>query len=70
MGRIKIEGYVCERCEHEWVSRNNITKEEPRVCPRCKSPYWNVPRKRKVKNKNQKNKKNQKSRKKVRKNDR
>jgi hypothetical protein len=20
--------------------------QEPRVCPRCKSPYWNKPRKR------------------------
>ncbi len=44
MGTIKIEGYVCERCEHRWVSR---LAEEPRVCPLCKSPYWNVPRKNK-----------------------
>ena len=44
MGKIKIEGYKCERCEHVWVPRE---KEEPRVCPKCKSPYWNVPRKKK-----------------------
>ncbi|MBU4086866.1 MAG: hypothetical protein KKB21_04805 [Nanoarchaeota archaeon] len=42
MGRITLEGYCCERCGHRWVARN---KEEPRVCPRCKSPYWDRPRK-------------------------
>jgi len=47
MGNIKIEGYLCERCKHEWVSRS---EREPRVCPRCKSPYWNCPR-RKLKKK-------------------
>ena len=52
MGKIKIEGYVCERCSHQWVARNKTNKEElrmPRVCPRCKSPYWDVPRKQKIK---------------------
>lgn len=29
--------------EHEWVPRD--TENEPRVCPKCKSPYWNRPRK-------------------------
>ncbi len=39
---IKIKGFKCERCEHEWVPNNiNI---EPKVCPKCKSPYWNTPR--------------------------
>jgi len=27
----------CLRCKHEWPTRG-----EPRVCPKCKSPYWNV----------------------------
>ena len=36
-------GFKCDRCEHEWVPRTLET--EPRVCPKCKSPYWNVPRK-------------------------
>jgi hypothetical protein len=27
---------------HEWIPRK--AKEEPRVCPKCKSPYWNRPR--------------------------
>ena len=43
MGKIKfeVEGYQCERCKHKWVPRN---KEEPSVCPECKSPYWNKPK--------------------------
>ena len=40
---ITVMGYRCERCEHEWIPRN--LDREPRVCPRCKSPYWNSPRK-------------------------
>lgn len=36
-------GYRCERCGHEWVPRDFET--EPRVCPKCKSAYWNKPRK-------------------------
>ena len=43
MVKVQIWGYRCERCEHEWVPRNK--DEEPRVCPRCKSPYWDKPRK-------------------------
>jgi predicted Zn-ribbon and HTH transcriptional regulator len=45
MGRIPITemGYKCERCGHEWLSRNK--KREPKVCPNCKSPYWNGPKK-------------------------
>jgi len=34
--------YTCLRCSHEWHPRTN---ETPTVCPKCKSPYWNVPRK-------------------------
>ncbi len=36
-------GYQCERCGHEWIPRGDLA-EEPRVCPKCKSPYWNQPR--------------------------
>ncbi|MCK5260548.1 MAG: hypothetical protein KAJ44_00030 [Thermoplasmatales archaeon] len=45
MGKVKItvDGYKCERCEHEWIPRN--WEEKPRVCPKCKSPYWDKPRK-------------------------
>ena len=42
MPKVRLWGYRCERCGHEWVPR---MKEEPRVCPKCKSPYWNRPRK-------------------------
>ena len=45
MAKVKLEvwGFRCERCGHEWVPRE--PDREPRVCPRCKSPYWNRPRK-------------------------
>ena len=48
MGKVKITltGFKCERCGHKWVPRN---KEEPAVCPKCKSPYWNKPRRQKKK---------------------
>ena len=42
MGRVSFLGYQCERCGHEWVPR---TKAVPKVCPRCKSAYWDSPRK-------------------------
>jgi len=49
--KITVLGYRCERCRHEWVPRGVDTAAkkpppEPRVCPKCKSPYWNKPRKR------------------------
>jgi len=40
---ITVMGYRCERCSHEWIPRD--TSQEPSVCPKCKSPYWNRPRK-------------------------
>ena len=43
MAKIKIDGYKCERCGHIWFPRE-YTKTEPKVCPHCKSPYWNKPR--------------------------
>lgn len=45
MAKVKLTvwGFRCERCEHEWIPRD--TENEPRVCPKCKSPYWNKPRK-------------------------
>lgn len=44
MAKIKIEvdGFRCERCGHEWVKRKT---DEPMVCPKCKSPYWDRPKK-------------------------
>ena len=31
----------CLRCGWEWASR---MERLPKVCPRCKSPYWNKPK--------------------------
>lgn len=45
MGREKVWAYVCERCEHRWVPRKD---ETPRICPKCKSAYWDVPRQKKT----------------------
>ncbi len=40
---ITLMGYHCYRCEHEWVPQKSRTSE-PKVCPKCKSPYWDKPR--------------------------
>jgi predicted Zn-ribbon and HTH transcriptional regulator len=50
---IKVPGYRCERCGHEWVARaprNNPPGRrkagetpKPRQCPKCKSAWWDVP---------------------------
>jgi predicted Zn-ribbon and HTH transcriptional regulator len=45
MGKITLKGFKCERCKHKWFPRNN--KRNPIVCPKCKSPYWDKPRRRK-----------------------
>jgi hypothetical protein len=37
----------CNRCGHEWIPRD---EKPPKVCPnpKCKSPYWNKERVRKL----------------------
>lgn len=46
VGRVSVEGYKCERCGHIWVPRKYDTDtQDPVICPKCKSPYWNKPRK-------------------------
>lgn len=35
-------GWRCDRCGHEWVPKTEGFV--PAVCPKCKSPYWNRPR--------------------------
>jgi Zn finger protein HypA/HybF involved in hydrogenase expression len=42
MGEVMLKGFICERCHHKWVPRED---EIPKVCPKCKSPYWNIQRK-------------------------
>jgi predicted Zn-ribbon and HTH transcriptional regulator len=39
---ITLKGYKCERCGHTWVP---VSEAKPKVCPKCKSPYWDTPRK-------------------------
>lgn len=39
---ITVMGFRCERCTHEWIPKDS--GREPAVCPKCKSPYWNRPR--------------------------
>jgi len=43
MAVIELKGYRCDRCNHEWSPRLKI-EEEPTICPKCKSAYWNKPR--------------------------
>jgi len=45
MAKIKIAvmGWKCERCDHEWIPHDE--NKPPRVCPHCKTPYWDRPRK-------------------------
>jgi len=38
---LTVEGEQCKRCEHEWIPK---LQRVPRVCPKCKSPYWNTSR--------------------------
>ena len=32
----KVTVCTCERCGHSWQP-----KDTPRMCPKCKSLYWN-----------------------------
>ncbi len=41
--QVKIAGYRCDRCTHEWTPRDKTRK--PSVCPSCKSTCWDKPRK-------------------------
>jgi len=41
--KVMIEKMKCLRCGHTWIARKK--EEEIRICPRCKSPYFNRERK-------------------------
>jgi len=45
MAIIKKQAYQCDRCKHEWYPRLQVD-EIPAMCPKCKSAYWNKPRRR------------------------
>jgi rubrerythrin len=38
---IVMPTFICTRCNHSWYPRS---PEPPRVCPKCKSPYWDRPK--------------------------
>ena len=40
--KVLILGNVCFRCGHKWLPYN--IEEQQKVCPKCKSPYWDSPR--------------------------
>lgn len=40
---ITVMGFRCERCGHEWIPRGG-GEQEPRVCPKCRSPWWDRPK--------------------------
>jgi len=37
----KLRRLACKRCKHVWIPR----AESPRICPNCKSIYWNFAKK-------------------------
>jgi len=41
MPTVVIQKMNCLRCGHTWTPR----QAEIRICPKCKSPYWDRPRK-------------------------
>ena len=43
MAKIKLDGFQCERCGHKWLPED--INKPPRVCPKCKNPYWETPKK-------------------------
>ncbi|HEY1198589.1 MAG TPA: hypothetical protein VGG32_07680 [Thermoplasmata archaeon] len=53
MGRVEFSGFKCERCGHLWAPRQALDSGEPvtlpKVCPSCKSAWWDVPKKGKAK---------------------
>lgn len=51
--QIKVPGYRCERCGHEWIARSprngpagkpGAKQPKPRICPKCKSAWWDTPK--------------------------
>jgi Zn finger protein HypA/HybF involved in hydrogenase expression len=41
MPNVTIQKMNCLRCGHSWAPRQT----DVRICPKCKSPYWDRPRK-------------------------
>ena len=43
--KISKDGYRCLKCGHEWIP--NSPGKTPRVCPQCKSAWWDQPKRQK-----------------------
>ena len=43
---IKVKGYQCNKCNHIWKDRKRQhDTPKPALCPSCKSPYWDLDKK-------------------------
>ncbi len=41
---IMLPGWECQRCGHRWVSKRVKNRGiKPKVCAKCRSPYWDLP---------------------------
>jgi len=53
--KIKVNAFNCLRCGHRWIPRVQLSqlegklKDKPRICPHCKSAYWDLEKKNKEK---------------------
>ena len=51
--KVTINAFKCLRCNHKWIPRVSMEeltgtiKEKPRICPNCKSAYWDLEKKKK-----------------------
>ena len=36
---MRIETFRCLKCGHEWL-RNDVNKEKPKHCPKCRTLNW------------------------------
>jgi len=43
MPQRQVRAWECNRCHHVWVARS---KRKPLTCPKCRSAYWDEPRRR------------------------
>lgn len=41
---VLIIGHKCYRCGHKWVPERLDFSKIPKVCPKCKSAYWDTPK--------------------------
>ena len=39
--KIELKRLKCQKCKHEWHPR----QEDVRLCPKCKTAKWDIPRK-------------------------